>query len=737
MDNFELNQKTRIIIAITYLLILIALLSIITTNFKDFLFNSTSDSKIIFFTGAFLLILGNYLVEPYFTKPSDSIVNSLAVIIALLGVNNKSLLYAYHFLLYYAIFILFASILTILLKDSKIGKALYYIIELAGKSKVIFSLVYLSSVYSYYGNKENLVEFVMLIGFWFLMLYVKIIEKIVQRVKIIKSLFGKGDSGIEGQLIGCDNPNLYTFEVVNPKLDFKYGDIVSLKIRNDFYAIGIVIHSKDMLSKSWIETYLLEDHNGFIELKNNNKNLKNNSIFQNSQVVRKLDFTSLETDIQQRIINSNLYKNINNFIGYVSTGSDINTINFTILRDEFKLSEGIIVETCIHNNATLFQVINGVTHRENLELHDKHGYLIGIARKLGIYNTQNNELEASKWVPNMYEPVFAMVHDIENDTELDEISKSSIGRLPNSKYKIPIKDINSIVTHNTAILGILGIGKSCLAFELISKVIFKDIKVIIIDITNQYGNIDTGLPTYVDKDLIKYSINEVNKSSLRESKNNKGNSSTFSEWGNESIYKKILDDEIKAFFEDEINPKKVFILNPDWHPVTKAASKFSITECVDLTVAEKTRIISERLFIYLMSKGETTDARAWLVYEEAHSLVPEWNSVANEGDKTATNGTSKVILQGRKYGLGCLLITQRTANISKSILNQCNTIFALRVFDDTGKSFLENYIGKDYSETLPTLEERHAIAIGKGLRLKQPVILNLNDKKYFDINKDK
>ena len=71
-------------------------------------------------------------------------------------------------------------------------------------------------------------------------------------------------------------------------------------------------------------------------------------------------------------------------------------------------------------------------------------------------------------------------------------------------------------------------------------------------------------------------------------------------------------------------------------------------------------------------------------------------------------------------------------DVSKSILNQCNTIFALRVFDDTGKNFLENYIGEDYSSTLPTLEERHAIAIGKRLKLKQPVIVQLNDRKYIE-----
>lgn len=125
--------------------------------------------------------------------------------------------------------------------------------------------------------------------------------------------------------------------------------------------------------------------------------------------------------------------------------------------------------------------------------------------------------------------------------------------------------------------------------------------------------------------------------------------------------------------------------------------------------------------------GETNEPPYLLVYEEAHSLIPEWNSTANPGDQSASNGTAKVILQGRKYGLGSFVVTQRTANNSKSILNQCNTIFALRIFDDTGKQFLENYIGLDYANVLPTLEEKHCIAVGKAMRLKQPIILKLNN----------
>ena len=176
--------------------------------------------------------------------------------------------------------------------------------------------------------------------------------------------------------------------------------------------------------------------------------------------------------------------------------------------------------------------------------------------------------------------------------------------------------------------------------------------------------------------------------------------------------------------------KRIKIFNPDYHKASKGEKVGFNVITTELTQAEKVRIITEEAFRILMQLGVSPDlkARVLFVFEEAHSLIPEWNSTANEGDKTAVNGTAKVILQGRKYGLGSFVVTQRTANISKSILNQCNTIFALRVFDDTGKQFLENYVGADYANALPTLEERHAIAVGKALRLKQPVIIQLNDR---------
>ncbi len=147
-----------------------------------------------------------------------------------------------------------------------------------------------------------------------------------------------------------------------------------------------------------------------------------------------------------------------------------------------------------------------------------------------------------------------------------------------------------------------------------------------------------------------------------------------------------------------------------------------------LTPTEITAIISDAALTVCQDLGMIDRARVCLVYEEAHSLVPEWNSVVADGDKAATARSARAILQGRKYGLGCLLITQRTANVTKTILNQCNTIFTMRTFDDTGKAFLSNYIGRDYASVLPSLEAQHAVVFGKASSCENPVLVRLNNR---------
>ena len=55
----------------------------------------------------------------------------------------------------------------------------------------------------------------------------------------------------------------------------------------------------------------------------------------------------------------------------------------------------------------------------------------------------------------------------------------------------------------------------------------------------------------------------------------------------------------------------------------------------------------------------------------------------------------------------------------------------MRTFDDTGKDFLANFIGTDYSNSLPSLSERQAVLFGKASSCENPVLIRLNDREKF------
>jgi len=64
-----------------------------------------------------------------------------------------------------------------------------------------------------------------------------------------------------------------------------------------------------------------------------------------------------------------------------------------------------------------------------------------------------------------------------------------------------------------------------------------------------------------------------------------------------------------------------------------------------------------------------------MVIEEAHNFIPE----KGMGKAVCSDILSKVASEGRKFGLGLGVISQRPANVAKNILSQCNTQIILRV----------------------------------------------------------
>jgi hypothetical protein len=725
----NLNIKQRFAVVGIYLAFIFVIGFYLTNDWKFIIDTSDNLNAVLIATGL-ALILSVYITEPFFSKPVDVITRWVAIFLFLIGLNNRSVFLFYNYwLIACAVFTGVALLLIFLHGFKKFEKQQRIAVDIICKlsrPEIVFTALYFDIVYSFF--RLNTIQFPVLMVFGALL---AINKPIVWFVNFISSQFNNIISNTDtgkflGQIIGHESSDLYTVELSSDspfrQKELK-GKLVYLENITNGVA-GIVLSERILLGKKWLEIVSLRDNSRNL-ISFNLKSLLpltgEKTIFSKTNAVYLLDITNLNEAVKAAITTNPINAKFKRLIGNVCEGSTINKIKFNKLfsdelQKERRIGEGSIIQTEIGNEEVLYQIIDARTDEENLEFKDTHGFTIGTAQKLGKYITAENELNTVKWLPEIYTPIFLL-----DPLSVEYINNHFIGKLPNTNYGIPIKRPHELVTHNTAILGILGIGKSCLTFELLQKLLATtDVKIFCIDLTNQYSK---ELQKYILPELIQIDFVPAPLAALKTGNLN-GNSDNPLSWGNEALYRTTIQTEIDEFINSN---KRVLTINPDLHNVSKAGSQYKITHKVDLTPAEKVRMISERLIVKASSLGETTDARYLIVFEEAHSLIPEWNSIANEGDKNATNGTAKVILQGRKYGLGSFVVTQRTANISKSILNQCNTIFAMRVFDDTGKQFLENYIGSDYSNLLPTLEERHCIAIGKALKLKQPVILELND----------
>lgn len=728
----QLSQLQRLLAAGIYIFIIVMIYGLLNGGIADIL-NQSEAASVWFFSGILLIIMGMYVTEPYFSSPTDTLSNSISLILVLLAITDRQELKGYVELLVYAVCMFILSIFHMIVKNynEKAKRISFWCLKHLGSSKTMFSVVYLVSAFSFF--RDNIPMLFAAIALWICMVPIGLVESIIAKFSQLMGIIKEKDiDSCIGVAIKNSESNLYTISV--PKTDKKEklvslsrNSVYAVKVDSDSYSLGIETQRKNLIDSIWISIMLLDDAELEITLNDLEDIGININYTENLGAAHVLNEGKIKQSILEQLKSSTIFKERDDFIGFVLPESNVSTIRFNTCRiDETRLTEGTIVKTHIAGSEVLYQVFNGITKIVSNSVDSEYGYMCAVARKLGHYDAEYHEIKHVNWTPKVYEPVYLC--KVNRDIDLQEIAKTSIGRLPGSDMSIPIKNINALVTHNTAVLGILGVGKSCLTFELIKKIVAAGIKVICLDITNQYAS-NNGLYKYIPEVQIVSDLRQEKIDKLASQAMRTGTIDSKSSWGNVEEFKKLMESEVSGFID--ANNKSVMVLNPEKYIVRRAATDFKITELKDVSLVEKVQIISEIVLKKCMDLGQIDKARCCVVYEEAHSLTPEFNSVVVKDDNSHANGTAKVILQGRKYGLGCIIVTQRTANVTKSILNQCNTIFALRVFDDTGKSFLENYIGKDYSDTLPTLEERHAIAIGKGIGLKQPVILQLNDMKYL------
>lgn len=102
------------------------------------------------------------------------------------------------------------------------------------------------------------------------------------------------------------------------------------------------------------------------------------------------------------------------------------------------------------------------------------------------------------------------------------------------------------------------------------------------------------------------------------------------------------------------------------------------------------------------------------VLEEAHAYL----NAGNEG--AASVAARRIVKEGRKYGLGAMIVSQRPSEIDPTILSQCGTLFAMRLANNSDRSHVAGTVSDNLEglfNMLPSLRTGEAIIVGESVQL--------------------
>lgn len=685
-----------------YRLILMAISAIILCLIgwlikKDFSF-LTDDFW--FTSGLLLLVLLSLVDQPFFSKDSDIFVNAVTASLSLLLIPVESRDTIFWIFFSVVIYLMLSSYMLMLLRKRSLfeeSKTVQFFSRLnrqIGKPNVLFSAFFLWGGIRQFSLNSS--EFNALLWFWivFTLLNVPSLASLIEKVFQEKP---KSNSDLAvGKIFGVQSKNTFLIKLLEERTaKLKVFDFVEFEYSMDNKRRkGIVLDVYLLNQEQWIKVLTTS------ELDSKISNVVDKCT---PDVVYKIDIPQ-EVSI------------MNQLVGIVVEGSVIEKIRFSY-NSRVEITNGQLVELNNGKHKVIYQVIQGTTKVELLEDKNESGLIIGEAIQLGEWNAENEQFEQYGWVPSINTPIF-IASNIQDIKEKDNEYK--IGVIPNTNYPIII-DKELAVTHHTAILGVTGCGKSVFTRNLIKNIANDSTKVIIVDLTGEYKTRFKDVSSIINENDSKIAFDAIEVISSEKAKfANQQNKKTIEE--SEKTIKKAFYNSIKSFLESDKN--------------------LSIFEIPDITNNSDILDYTKWFFWSLFKTAKTKNSfgkRVCVVLEEAHTIIPELSTmgVSDFASKATVNSIAQIALQGRKYNIGFIVIAQRTANVSKTVLTQCNSIIAFKSLDKTSCDFLSNYMGQEFINILPLLKFRTAIAVGKAFKSTTPMIFEvpeINEEVYGEID---
>ena len=144
---------------------------------------------------------------------------------------------------------------------------------------------------------------------------------------------------------------------------------------------------------------------------------------------------------------------------------------------------------------------------------------------------------------------------------------------------------------------------------------------------------------------------------------------------------------------------------------------------LDITVGLITRFVFDSMFWGRHEPYTGRQRPLFIVYEEAHSYLNK-----SEDNNYAKEAVERIFKEGRKFGVGAMIISQRPSEISETILAQVGTFIALRLTNSSDQSIVkasapDNLIS--LIDLLPSLRTGEALVIGEAVKIPTRVRIPL------------
>lgn len=137
------------------------------------------------------------------------------------------------------------------------------------------------------------------------------------------------------------------------------------------------------------------------------------------------------------------------------------------------------------------------------------------------------------------------------------------------------------------------------------------------------------------------------------------------------------------------------------------------------------RILYDALFWARNLSQGARERPLLIVMEEAHVYLN------NESDGLASSIVRRIVKEGRKYGIGAMIVSQRPSEINSTILSQCGTFFALRLSNSTDRSHITSALSDNLdglTNMLPILRTGEAIILGEAVSLPMRALIHAPSK---------